>query len=169
MKKTVFLFYFLTPSVAFAETSTAADVYFAYGIVISVAVLLVITLGLTRRDLIKSPWSLSDALSEEASTNLLDANGKPILDGDQKPVMLTLMRASSSRLIALMGLIGIFSLFIGFGLVLLKDFALKGTLPDSEVLAKIQNYFYTGLTMFAPYLINKAASAFDFLSPLKTP
>jgi len=169
MKPALFMIYFLTSSSAFADTNIPHTDIFAYALVIAVALVIIVTLAATRRDLIASPWSLSDALSEEATTNLLDKDGKPIVDANQQPMSVTLMRASASRLIALMGLIGIFSLFIGFGLVMLKDFACTGTLPDDGTLTKLQNYFYSGLVMFAPYLINKASGVFDFLSPQQKP
>jgi hypothetical protein len=153
----------LTP--ALADTPVPPQDFGAYGFVILLAISVVLALLLIQRNLSMSQWSLSDALSEEVSTNVLDKDGKPIIDADQKPVMVTLMRASSSRLIALMGMVGLFSLFMGFGFIMLKNYALTGQLPDENLLNKLQNYFIGGLSLFAPYLINKASGVFDFLSP----
>jgi hypothetical protein len=145
--------------------SPAHSANFAYVIVGLAASSLLLTLGLLYRDLTVSSWSLSDALSEEVTTNLLDKDGKPILDADQKPTTVTLLRASSSRLIALMGLIGIFTLFISFGLIFLRNYAQYNALPDEKLIQQLQNFFYMGMTLFAPYLINKFSGVFDFLSP----
>lgn len=130
------------------------------------AVAALLALASIRTALANSDWSLSDALSEEADVTLLDGGGKPLVDGDGKPQIASEMRASSSRLIALIGLVGILALYLGFGLVGLETFASKGSFPADSV-APITKYMLAGMTMFAPYVVNKFASVFDWMTPTK--
>ncbi len=71
------------------------------------------------------------------------------------------MKASSSRLIALLGLVSIMMLYIGVGLTLLYGFAFNGTVP--EKLGEVTTFFLYGMVMFAPYLVNKFASIFEWM------
>ena len=114
-----------------------------------------------------SNWSLAEALSEEADFTLMetDASGnrKPVLDSSGKQVMITELRASSSRLIAFMGMLVILLMFIGFGVFSLYSFARTGTMPPT--IDKAVDYLYAGLTLFAPYVVNKFSSIFSGIAP----
>jgi hypothetical protein len=92
-----------------------------------------------------APWRLSDALSEEG--DVTDASG----------VKRTIMVASSSRLIALFGMIVIMALFLGVGTVVLWSFAKTGTV---EKLDGILQYFLAGAGLFIPYSINQIRAGF---------
>jgi hypothetical protein len=136
-------------------------------------------------------WSLSDALSEEVTVAARDADGKPIftdgepilgtdgkplLDSAGKPTLSKgkpllngegnvateiVMKASSSRLIALLGLVAILMLYVGAGLSVLYKFTSDGTVPSGT--KEISTFFLYGLVMFAPYVVNKFASIFEWL------
>jgi hypothetical protein len=91
-------------------------------------------------------WSLADALSEEA--DLGDAGAAK-----------TVMTASTSRLIAFLGMTAILALFLGFGAFVLWGVAETGHMPlDSDGFSK---YLLGGVTLFAPYVVNKFAAAFS--------
>jgi hypothetical protein len=91
-------------------------------------------------------WRLSDALSEEG-----DITGP---GGGKQTVML----ASSSRLIALLGMIVIMALFLGVGTVVIWDLAESNTTP---ALDGILRYFLAGAGLFIPYSINQIRSGFE--------
>ena len=116
--------------------------------VILVFAFLFVALGLLRsRD-----WQLGDALSEEAG------NQPDPLPVGTKPIMV----ASSSRLIALLGLLNILGVFLGFGYYFLYS-AFSGV--DSATLLNnmksVIYYLFSGAVMFAPYLANQLRDAFS--------
>ncbi|MDV6348180.1 hypothetical protein R2083_11705 [Nitrosomonas sp. Is35] len=117
----------------------------------------------------KSKWSLADALSEEASVVSLEADGsggfKPRLGADGKPIMITELRASSSRMIALVGMILILLMFLGFGIFAMYSFAKTGVMPNPE---NMVNFLAAGMTLFAPYLVNQFSALFEKLAPKKS-
>jgi hypothetical protein len=160
----------MTPSVAIAAESSKhpvppALVYIIIGVVI---VGTLIGIAAVRAGLSDTTWSLSDALSEEVEITFeQDENGvkTPKFDDNLKPVMVTELRASSSRLIALMGLIAIMMMFIGFGVFILYSFAFGDGVPAG--LDDVRNFLLVGMTMFAPYVVNKFASVFDWMTPKK--
>lgn len=114
-------------------------------------------------------WSLADALSEQVDlpvyTEVTDAAGNTTrslqLGPDGKPLLAAQMRASSSRVIALMGMVAILFLFIGFGALALFALGSTGQVPDS--LERVVNFLVSGMTLFAPYVVNKFASLFQGL------
>jgi hypothetical protein len=116
-----------------------------------------LTLGAIRRTLTSTPstWTLANALSEEADLSVLDQNGVPVeINGVQ--VKKTVLVASTSRLVALMGMLVIMVIFVGFGTFELWAFAHTGTVPGA---ADILKFLAGGLTLFAPYAVNKVATA----------
>ena len=129
-----------------------------------------ISILVVRGALFKSTnWSLAEALSEdvEVSAQQVDSGGKPsFVMQDGKPVMVTVMRPSSSRVIALMGLVVILLMFVGFGAFALYAFGRTGEMPAS--MDKVRDFLFGGMTMFAPYLVNKFASVFSAFAPKKT-
>ncbi len=77
--------------------------------------------------------------------------------------MKTEMRASVSRLVALMGMMVILLMFLGFGSFALYEFAVTGSVPDS--IDKAIKFLVAGLTLFAPYVVNKFSNLFESLAP----
>jgi len=152
-----------------ASTWVAPDRWFTYAIVAVVLAGSVISLLLIRAALTVSVWSFSDALSEPIDTTAMEIDAAGIsrikLDAEGKPMIITEMRASSSRMIALMGTIVILLMFLGFGAVALYSFSSTGTLPES--MDKVVNFLLAGLTLFAPYAVNKFSNIFERLSPKK--
>ena len=114
---------------------------------------------------VNTKWSLADALSEESDLPILDANGAPTIGPDGKVITAPRLVASTSRLIALMGLIGILMLYLAFGAIVIYYFGMGQGIPKG--LADVQNYLLAGLTLFAPYVVNKFAGVFDGLTPKK--
>jgi hypothetical protein len=110
------------------------------------------------RGLRNSSWSLADALSEEVEVTALDSAKAMVLTTDGTPVQKTVMAASTSRLIAFVGMIAILFLYIGFGIFVLWGFAETGEVPAST--DAMSKYFVAGLTLFAPYIVNKFSSVF---------
>lgn len=56
-----------------------------------------------------------------------------------------------------MGTVAILLLFLGFGGFMLWDFGETGAVRST---AEICNYLLAGLTLFAPYVVNKFSSVF---------
>jgi hypothetical protein len=146
-----------------------SSISFAEILVATIALGVVVAMLLFYRSLHEAhSWSLTDALSEDVALTKTDQAGNPvdaagnILAAGQLPVTVTLMKASSSRFIALIGTVAILMLYVGFGLACLHRFATDGDIPD---MSKGSNFFYSGLVLFAPYMINKFSSAFSFFKP----
>lgn len=119
-------------------------------------------------------WSLADALSEDVllpafiEVTTKDQDGvpvvtrQPIYDKNGTPVLVPVMKASSSRLIALIGMLAILFMYIGFGSFVLYDFGATSTVPDS--ITQIVKFLLAGMTLFAPYVVNKFSSLFSGLT-----
>lgn len=73
-----------------------------------------------------------------------------------KPVMV----ASSSRLIALVGLLNILGVFLGFGYYFLYPAFAQGSI-DAGAMKGVIYYLFSGAVMFAPYLANQLQNAFS--------
>jgi hypothetical protein len=159
------MLHFLTQTAAAVDPPASATAnWLADPLVIGVALATVISLLLVYRHLRQaSHWSMSDALSETTAVALVDPKtGAVVLnkDGDT-PVTTQQLRASSSRLIALLGSIAIMMLYIGAGLVVLQSLAKGAGVPEgTETLSK---FFLWGMVLFAPYIVNKFASIFGWL------
>lgn len=123
-------------------------------------------------------WSLADALSEEVPLPVIKEvttkgqNGapdvvteEPLYDKEGKPVLIPVLKASSSRVIALMGMLSILFMFIGFGTFALYGFGKTGNAPES--VSDIVKFLAAGMTLFAPYVVNKFASLFQGLTGSK--
>ncbi|MFN9545902.1 MAG: glycoside hydrolase family protein, partial [Cyanobacteriota bacterium] len=119
-------------------------------------------------------WSLANAVSEPTTLHIpLDTNWAQST-GDRKsllgvqdphgPVMsLTVMEASSSRLIALAGMVCILFVYVGFAVFALYTFGLTCQMPASTV--AVTTFLTSGLTLFAPYVANKVSG---LLQPLRS-
>lgn len=112
-----------------------------------------------------SAWSLRLALSDESRLPLVrkttDANGNvteaPEYDKDGQPVLAVTLVPSTSRMIALVGMIVIAFLYLSFGTFALVSFGNSGRFPSN--LGDAVTFLVSGLTLFAPYAINRLASA----------
>lgn len=141
-----------------------------YGVPIVVLVGSLLAILSVQRALKPGSWTLADALSEEVPLpvfrEVTDAAGvktrEPLFDKDQKPVLAPEMRASSSRVIALMGGIVLVFMYVGFGVFALYGFGNSGRIPDE--ISGVVNYLVAGMTLFAPYVVNKFSSLFSGLT-----
>ncbi len=111
------------------------------------ALFLVVVCSLLRY-MYKDKWSLGDALSEESSIQPKEIHGR-------KDVI---MVASSSRLIALLGLLGILTIVLGIGFSVIWNLFVYGTVPQ---LTQVRSFLYGAACLFAPYLANQLRSVFD--------
>jgi len=109
-------------------------------------------------------WSLANAISEPTHLSIpLDEHWAQSQGDNQarikalstagKPKAVTLMEASSSRLIALAGMVAILLIYVGFGVFSLYTYGLTCQMPASSV--AVSTFLYSGLTLFAPYVANK--------------
>jgi hypothetical protein len=140
------------------EWRGAADSWFIYTVVIVVLVGAFLAIAFIRAAVSSSTtkWSLAEALSEEVTL-------EEIPKGEKDPKKVTRLCASTSRLIALMGMMVLLLMFIGFGTFALYSFGKTGKIPSS--IDKVVKFLLAGLTLFAPYTVNKFASVFESLSP----
>jgi hypothetical protein len=102
--------------------------------------------------MVKGKWSLAGALSEESSYQ-----PKEIVvsqDGQSNVVMV----ASTSRLIALLGLLGILTTVLGIGYSIIWNLFVYGTVPP---LTQVRSFLFGAACLFAPYLANQARAAFE--------
>ena len=132
-------------------------------------------LYLVKRRLTKEGWSLANALSEPTRLTIpaelrwtesggdqlamasRSASSKVMRDADGTPVALTLLEASSSRMIATLGGLAILMLYMGFGTFALYSFGLTCQLPAS--MPAVTTFLLSGLSLFAPYVANKISTA----------
>ena len=174
--KWVVLLLLLIPTLAWAGSNSnsndesypgAPADSFIYIVVILVLVGSLIAIALIRAALSvsTSKWSLAEALSEEVEVTAMDKEkpDQPQMDDKKKPLMIKRMCASSSRLIALMGMMVILLMFLGFGAFALYSFGKTGKIPED--ISNVFRFLLAGLTLFAPYVVNKFASVFESLSP----
>lgn len=140
--------------------------WFVYGVIIVVLLAALVALLMIRAAVGQSSWSLADALAEETEVTArikVDGEWQDRLDEKGKPVTVVEMRASVSRLIALMGMIAILLTFLGFGAFALFRFGMTGDMPDGT--DDVVDFLLAGMTLFAPYVVNKFSALFDGLAP----
>jgi len=151
------LFLFLMSGTGLAEGSSSPEKplpsVFWFTVVVVTVFLIVLLLSIIRGLVNSKEWSLADALSEEADPQPMPAPG-------QKPVMV----ASASRLIALLGLFVILALFLGVGYYIIWCLFTNSQLT---VLKDVTSYFYAGIVLFAPYIVNKFSDVFSVFKPPK--
>jgi len=99
-------------------------------------------------------WSLGTALSEESGVQ------PDVIRVPADVIML----GSTSRLIALVGLLGILGIVLGVGYSIIWNLFVSGKVPD---LTSVRSFLFGAATLFAPYLANQVREAFD-QSPVKT-
>ena len=138
-----------------------AESSFAAYLVMGIAIVTIVALAMIYRNIRRATdWSLTEALSEEVPVGpvVLNAAGAPLVDNEGKIQHETVMKASSSRLIAFFGTIVIMMLYIGAGLAVLKNVAANGTVPAET--EKLTTFFVSGMVLFAPYVVNKFSAIF---------
>jgi hypothetical protein len=135
-----------------------APTAFVYTVIVILAVVGLGSLAFINYAIFKSNWSLAEALSEPEDRPVADPTTTYKLDAAQKPILAPTMTASTSRLIALFGLYGVLMLYIGFGTLMLYYVGTAQPMPPS--LADANTFLLSGLTLFAPYVVNKFASVF---------
>ena len=125
------------------------------------ALLVLLAIGLVVWFTKSSAYSLTEALSEESEDGVLtDAAGAVVKDAAGNPVKKYKMVGSASRLIALLGSVVLVALYAGFGIFTLYFFASGQGVPTST-----KDFLYVlagGMSLFAPYIVNKFASVFEF-------
>lgn len=92
-------------------------------------------------------WSLAGALSEESAFQPNEITKKEDV----------IMVPSASRLIALLGLLGILTLVLGVGYAIMWNLFIYGTIPD---LGRAQALLFGAATLFIPYLASKLGEIF---------
>ncbi|MEB3156401.1 MAG: C39 family peptidase [Cyanobacteriota bacterium] len=147
-----------------------------YAITLAVAFGTFAGLILVKRRLRKEGWSLANALSEPTRLTLpvdarwtdatrdgltidssATASRKVLRDSTGRAVAVTMLEASSSRMIATLGGLGILMLYMGFGTFALYSFGLTCQLPAS--MTAVTTFLMSGLSLFAPYVANKVSAA----------
>ena len=137
--------------------------WFIYLVILMVLIGSFISILIIRTSLSNTTWSLSNALSEGIQLTEIGEDGKPIMDESNKPLMVTKLYASSSRMVAFMGMIVILLMFLAFGSFALFAFAKTGEMPSS--IDQIVKFLLAGLSLFAPYAVNKFSKLFDGFAP----
>ncbi|WP_243312584.1 hypothetical protein [Fundidesulfovibrio agrisoli] len=99
-------------------------------------------------------WSLAKALSETETVENSDASDP------SKIVKSTQTIPSTSRLIAMLGMMVIVVLFLGIGITIIWNLGSTGSMPK---LTDLTTFLYGGASLFAPYAINKFSEAFKSL------
>ncbi|MCI5208239.1 MAG: hypothetical protein D3910_05480 [Candidatus Electrothrix sp. ATG2] len=175
MKNSFFFLQFLsiillTGASAFAETTgeTAAHPaspadWFIYTVIMLALLGSLVSILLIRSTLANAQWSLAIALSEGVELTERGEDGKPIFNDNNQPILVTTMQPSTSRMVALMGTMAILLMFLSFGSFALFYFAKTGRMPEG--IDKAVKFLTAGLTLFAPYLVNKFSKSFELLSP----
>lgn len=126
--------------------------YLMSGVGFSTVIFLLGCFGWVIRGIYKDPkngdreWRIADALSEEVTF---------VNEGKSSQVLV----ASTSRIIAMFGMIVILTIFLGTGFVVVLDLALAGTPPSD--LNIVMKFLAAGGTLFAPYLFNQVKAAFE--------
>lgn len=147
-----------------------------YAITLAVALGTFVGLFLVKRRLTKEGWSLANALSEPTRLSIpvegrwTDAAGdrlslatdgvasrKVLRASDGTAMAVMLLEASSSRMIATLGGLGILMLYMGFGTFALYSFGLTCQLPAS--MPAVNTFLLSGMSLFAPYVANKVSTA----------
>src|SRR5450432_2624690 len=113
---------------------------------VAMSAFFVAAIGATMLLLKRSPsWSIGDALSEEAASQGPPAPG-------QKPILI----ASSSRTIALFGLIVLMGAILGLSYFILWALFYGQSIAE---LTELGPLFYGAAALFAPYAVNQIRSA----------
>ena len=148
-------------------------------VVLAVLVAVVLCLNQIGLLLQRSRWSLANALSEVIELKVPVDAAWTASQGDlqaslesrraagnaptaEAPTLLRVLEPSSSRLIALVGMVVILLMYVGFGLFALYTFGLTCQMPAST--GSVTSFLYSGMALFAPYVANKVSEVFRPMS-----
>ncbi len=163
----IFILLMFTAIPAWATDGSAKWVspanWFIYLVILIVLIGSLISILIIRTSLVNEKWSIANALSEGTQLTEIGEDGKVITDDSNNPRMITKLYPSSSRLVALMGMIVILFMFLAFGSFSLFSFAKTGEMPNS--INQVTKFLLAGLTLFAPYAVNKLSKLFEGLAP----
>jgi hypothetical protein len=109
------------------------------------SILLLLMLAVVGIGLAKGQWSLREALSEKPLVH--PREGAPIL------------LPSTSRFIALFGLLGIVTILLGVGYAITWNLLIYHKPPDN--LSEIDSFLLGAASLFAPYIANQLRAAFQ--------
>jgi hypothetical protein len=144
------------------NTERGASEWFVYIVIAVVFIAIFTAFGAIRNAVSNSNFRLSEALSEESDITLMETdsqgNRTPCLGKDNKPISVTVLVGSTSRVIALVGMISILMLFLGFGALSMYYFGSGKKFPAG--MDEIIKFIVAGITLFAPYTVNKFAKLF---------
>jgi GH24 family phage-related lysozyme (muramidase) len=149
-------------------------------IVLAVCLAVVLCLSQIALLLKRSRWSLANALSEvielkvpvdaawtssqgDLQARLESRQAAGMASPAETPTMLRVLEPSSSRLIALVGMVVILLMYVGFGLFALYTFGLTCQMPAST--GSVTTFLYSGMALFAPYVANKVSEVFRPVTP----
>ena len=144
-------------------------------IVLAVCLAVVLCLSQIALLLKRSRWSLANALSEvielkvpvdaawtssqgDLQARMESRQAAGIATATETPTLLKVLEPSSSRLIALVGMVVILLMYVGFGLFALYTFGLTCQMPSST--GSVTSFLYSGMALFAPYVANKVSEVF---------
>jgi type IV secretory pathway VirB2 component (pilin) len=134
-------------------------------LVAAIAIITLLSLMVIYKNLkADAKWSIADALSEDvalATTKVDPATSLPLRDAAGDVAKETELKASSSRLIALLGSVAILMLYVGAGLAVLYQFVQSGGVPSGT--KDMTGYFVYGLVLFTPYAVNKGSELLGWL------
>jgi len=152
------------------------DLPMVYTITVIVALGTFMSIYLVKRCLTKEGWSLANALSEPTRLIVPDemrwteslgdkesmatgaaATRKILRGSDGSPIAMTLLEASSSRMLATLGGLAILMLYMGYGIFALYSFGLTCQMPAT--MPAVTSFLLSGLSLFAPYVANKISTA----------
>lgn len=148
------------------------------GFAVAIFALIIIVLVVLYIQLNRAGWSLANAISEPTHLSIPLGENWAQSQGDNQarikslglsgpPRPVTLMEASTSRLIALAGTVAILMIYVGFGIFSLYTFGLTCQMPASTV--AVSTFLYSGLTLFAPYVANKLSGRLPAQRPPTPP
>ena len=134
------------------EAAKAASKVF-WWVFASTGSLLLLLLLAVGAGLVWGKWSLREALSEKPSVRSREAAAPPL--------------PSTSRFIALIGLLGILTILLGVVYAIIWNLLLYHKPPDS--LSEINSFMLGAASLFAPYIANQLRAAFGAPSDKKFP
>jgi hypothetical protein len=137
-----------TPSLSYTSPALWAFVLAAVVVTCLIRAIYCFITDDLRRAQAAGNWSFGDALSEESMF-------QPAVIQTKRDVI---MIASSSRLIALLGMLGILMIVVGVGYAVVWNLFIHGTVPD---LVPLRSFLYGTACLFAPYLANKLSGIFS--------
>jgi len=107
-------------------------------------ILLVLMLAVVAISLVWGKWSLRDALSEKSPVQPKEGAAVPL--------------PSTSRFIALFGLLGTLTILLGVGYAIIWNLLIYHKPPEN--LSEIDSFLLGAASLFAPYIVNQLRAAF---------